>query len=448
MTSQARPDPRDFEVPTLGAPSFASPLPLTSRAGEGSAQFVREGAKVALDVEWTTEREPPLLVEKAGPRARLFFEPRRVRAAIVTCGGLCPGINDVVRSIVLELHHRYGAASVFGYRYGYEGLDPACGATPIELGVADVRSIHKHGGSVLGLSRGRHDVEVLIDTLVAHEIDMLFAIGGDGTLRGASAIERAIRARGLPIAVVGVPKTIDNDVPYVDKTFGFDTAVEHARVAIDAAHGEATGARNGVGLVKLMGRDAGFIAAAATLASHDVNVCLIPEVPFTIGGDHGLLAALERRLRARSHAVVVIAEGCAASLSVGRAERDASGNTRYASGSADVGASLRDAITAHFEARGVPLALKYIDPSYMIRSVPASTSDAILCGSLGRHAVHAAMAGKTGILIGRVHGVFTHVPLAVATRTRKRIDPEGDEWLAVLESTGQSPLGPAVARAS
>jgi 6-phosphofructokinase 1 len=431
----------DLAVPTLGAATYASPLTLTSRTDDGATQFVRDDARVALDVERAGDAPwSPLFVEKAGPRAKLFFDPARVRAGVVTCGGLCPGINNVVRAIVLELHHRYGVASIVGFRYGFEGLDPASDLEPMPLDPAAVRSIHKQGGSVLGLSRGRHDVSRMVDALAQRRIDVLFAVGGDGTLAGALAIHREIARRGLPVAVVCAPKTIDDDVPFVDKSFGFDTAVERARSAVDAAHVEATGARNGVGLVKLMGRDSGFIAAAATLASDDVNFCLVPEVPFALEGERGLLAALERRLAARSHAVVVVAEGCGARLASAGAQRDASGNVRYASGALDVGPVLRDAIEAHFRARRVPITLKYIDPSYMIRSVPANASDAILCDALGRHAVHAAMAGKTGIVLGRVHGVFTHVPLAVATRAKKRIDRGGARWLAVLESTGQPNL--------
>ncbi len=428
---------RDLEVPALGPLAYPSPLPLTSRAGDGRAHFVHDGARVALDVEHEAGAGPSLLLEKAGPRSGLFFDPARMRVGVVTCGGLCPGINNVVRALVLELHHRYGVRSILGFRYGFEGLDPASGLEPVTLGPDEVRAIHKQGGSVLGLSRGRHDVGAIVDTLVAREVDVVFTIGGDGTLRGAMAIQQEIARRGLLIGVVAVPKTIDNDIPFVDKTFGFDTAVELARTAIDAAHVEATGARNGVGLVKLMGRDSGFIAAAATLASVDVNVCLVPEVSFEVDGETGLFASLERRLRARSHAVIVVAEGCGASLVARTTERDASGNVRYASVAADIGMHLRDTIGDHFRARAMPITLKYIDPSYMVRAVAANASDSLLCDALGRHAVHAAVAGKTSVVIGRVHGVFTHVPLAVATRSAKRIDPEGEYWLSVVEATGQ-----------
>jgi 6-phosphofructokinase 1 len=432
----------DFEVPTLGAPVFSSPLPLTMRTGDGAAHFVREDARVALEVECELGATAPrILLEKAGPRAKLFYEPSRARVGLVTCGGLSPGINNVIRAVVLELHHHYGVPAIFGFRYGFDGLDAPTVSDTVRLGPDDVRLIHKQGGSVLGLSRGRHDTGAIVDTLMARCLTALIAVGGDGTIRGALAIHREIAKRGLPIAVVAVPKTIDNDIPFVDKTFGFDTAVELARSAIDAAHVEATGARNGIGLVKLMGRDSGFIAAAATLASDDVNVCLVPEVPFAIDGEHGLLAALERRLRARSHAVVVVAEGCGAALVGGVAERDPSGNVRYAAPSADIGMHLRDVIKDYFRGREFPMTLKYIDPSYMVRAVPANASDSLLCDALGRHAAHAAMTGKTGVLIGRVHGVFTHVPLAAAARERKRIDPEGAYWLSIVEATGQEARG-------
>ncbi len=434
---------QDLVVPTLGRPKHPSPLLLAHRLEDGGAHFVHERARVALDVECLEGAAPaPLFLEKAGPRERLFFDPAEVRVGIVTCGGLCPGINNVIRSMVLELHHRYGVRHVLGFRYGYEGLASSSDLGPIALGPDEVRAIHKQGGSMLGTSRGRRDVAGMVDALVKYEVDVLFTIGGDGTLAGAQAIYEEISRRKLPIAIVGVPKTIDNDLPFVDKTFGSDTAVELARAAIDAAHVEATGARNGIGLVRLMGRDSGFIAAAATLANDDVNVCLIPEAPFTLDGKDGLLTALEERLRLRSHAVVVVAEGCGALLASGGGERDASGNLRYACTAADIGVHLRDAIVDYFRARAFPITLKYIDPSYMIRSVPANASDSILCDALGRNAVHAAMAGKTGIVIGRVHGVFTHVPLAVVTRTKKRIDPEGSYWLTVLEATGQPPLLP------
>ncbi len=432
--------PDELLVTRLGACRVRSPLNLSNVAGDYVPDYTDDQGRVLLDVEFADgEQVASLGFERAGARREIFFDPSAVRAAIVTCGGLCPGLNNVVRSMVLELHHKYGVRDVIGYRYGFEGLNPSVGAEPLRLDPPAVEDIHKHGGSVLGLSRGLQDVSVMVDTLVRDRVSLLFCIGGDGTLRGAKAIGDEVLRRGLAIAVVGVPKTVDNDVAWVDKTFGFDTAVEIARQAIDGAHSEARGARNGVGIVKLMGRDAGFITAAATVASEDVNFCLVPEVPFDLDGPRGLLSQLERRLVARGHAVIAVAEGCAARFTAD-VSHDASGNARYANGASDVGPILRDAISQHLKHRGVPSTVKYIDPSYMIRSGPANASDAIFCNELARNAVHAGMAGRTNVLVGRWHRRFTHVPLALVTKQRKRIDPDGALWLSVVESTGQPRL--------
>jgi 6-phosphofructokinase 1 len=431
------PEAEKLRVKTLGEARFASPL----RLGPPLPGYVDDRTRVAYEIECIEGEARPeqLYFEAGGPREQLFFEPTQVTAGIVTCGGLCPGINNVVRSLVLELHHKYGVPRILGFRYGYEGLTRQ-GVPPVELTPAAVAHIHQQGGSLLGQSRGKQEATAMVDRLQDLGVNVLFPVGGDGTLRGAHAIAEEAARRGAPIAVVGVPKTIDNDVAYVDRCFGFETAVEIARQAVDAAHVEALATRNGVGLVKVMGRDAGFIAAAATLASREVNFCLVPEIPFRLDGPRGLLAALEQRLEHRSHAVIVVAEGCGAALLGDAPERDASGNLRYGSADLDIGMHLREAITRHFKARNRPLSLKYIDPSYMIRSVAANASDSIFCDALARHAVHAALAGKTDMIVGRWHRRFTHVPLDLVTSSRKRMDPTGETWFAVTEATGQPHL--------
>ncbi len=376
--------------------------------------------------------------EKAGARPTIAFDPRSTRAAIVTAGGLCPGTNNVIRAIVLELHHRYGIRDVLGFRYGFEGMAAANDLPPLPLSLQQVRHVHRLGGTMLGTSRVRQTATTMVDALQRDRIDVLFAIGGNGTLHAAAEIVGEIDRRRIPVAVVAIPKTIDDDIAYVDKTFGFETAVEHARAAIDAAHAEALAARNGVGIVKLMGRDAGFVAAHATIASAEANFCLLPEYSFALGGAGGLLASLERRLAARGHAVIVIAEGCGKSLATPDAERDASGNLRYASAALDIGPHLCEAVKHHFAAIAVPIALKYIDPSYTIRAAPANASDAFYCAELGRYAVHAVLAGRTGVLVGRCHGVYAHVPIALAIQQAPRVDDE--LWQAVREVTGQPPL--------
>jgi 6-phosphofructokinase 1 len=373
--------------------------------------------------------EPPCF-EAAGPREKIYFDPATLACGIVTCGGLCPGLNDVIRSIVLSLHHHYGVKSIYGFKYGYEGLAPKFKHQPVPLTPQVVVQINEMGGTILGSSRGNQNVGVMVDTLERMKVNILFTIGGDGTQRGAFAISEEAKRRGLKLSVIGIPKTIDNDISYVQTTFGFETAVSEAKRATYAAHAEAIGARNGIGLVKLMGRDSGFIAAYSVLVDNQVNYCLIPEVPFTLDG---LLAALRQRLEQRRHAVIVVAEGAGQNLFEATGERDASGNVKYG----DIGIYLRDRIKDHFKKIGMEITLKYIDPSYTIRSQAANPHDSAFCLLLGHNAVHAGMAGRTGMIVGFWNHQFTHVPIPLAVSQRKKIDPDGWMWNSVLASTGQ-----------
>lgn len=428
--------PESTQVSTLGARAFKSPLNLSTTPGDGIGDFVPDEARVLYCVE-VIPGQPcrnEISFEKAGPREFIYFRPEGTRAAIVTCGGLCPGINNVIRSIFMELHYHYGVKDVLGIRYGYQGLNPAKGKPPISLTRQFVETIHREGGSVLGSSRGAQDPRGMVDYLKKEGVRLLFCVGGDGTQRAVHRIYEEISRRGLEIAVVGIPKTIDNDILFVSRTFGFATALEKAREVIDCAHNEARGAPNGIGLVKLMGRDAGFIAAGATLASQEVNFCLIPEVPFALEGEGGFLEVLKKRILARGHAVIVVAEGAGQDLMGGEVEeRDASGNVKHQ----DIGVFLKDRITEYFAGLGFPMNLKYFDPSYFIRSVPANGDDSLMCNGLARHAVHAALAGKTDVLIGLWNDVLIHVPIPLAIAGKKRVSPEGELWMGVIEATGQ-----------
>ncbi len=429
--------PENTVITNLGPRNIPSPLRLSARCGDGVAQFVSDTARVRYQVECGGDNDLPgdIFFEKAGAREKLFFDPAKTTAAIVTCGGICPGLNNVIRSAFLELHYNYGVKNVLGIRYGYAGLNPKVGLPPVKLTPELVREIHEDGGTVLGSSRGPQPVDVIVDFLVERGINILLCIGGDGTLRGACDVATEAQKRGLPIAVVGIPKTIDNDVMYVTRTFGVVTAMEKARQVLDGAHSEAHSAFNGVGLVKVMGRDAGFIAAGATLASQDVNFCLVPEVPFALEGPNGLFEALRRYLGNSRHAVIVVAEGAGQDLFKDLpAEKDASGNKRHA----DIGVFLKEQIAAWFKRNSVPVDVKYFDPSYYIRSAPANCDDAILCDQFARKAVHAAMAGKTGMVVGFWNGTFTHLPISLAVSQKKRLDPEGLIWASVLAATGQS----------
>lgn len=372
--------------------------------------------------------------ERAGPREQIFFEPAKTKVAIVTCGGLCPGLNNVLRSLYLQLHYHYGIPAVLGIRYGYSGFSPDAPRPPLWLNAEIVKSIHQFGGTLLGTSRGPVSADIIVDFLEQRGINILFAVGGDGTQRGAHDIVEEIRRRKLQISVVGIPKTIDDDVCYVNRSFGYFTAIEKAKEVIDSAHVEAHCVHNGVSIVKVMGRDSGFIAAGATIASQEVNFTLVPEVPFKLEGERGLLAVLHRRLLERRHAVIVVAEGAGQTLLPPSQERDASGNLLHR----DIGLFLRHKIRDHFAAQRFPVVIRYFDPSYYIRSIPASTVDSVLCDSFARHAVHAAMAGKTDLIIGLQHGVFIHVPIPMAATERKRLSSE--EWASVVTATGQPDL--------
>lgn len=418
-------------IKSLGPCRFESPLPLNTTMDDDIANFACDEHRVRGDVHVPAADE--LTLEKAGARQKLFFDPATVRAAIVTCGGLCPGLNNVIRSVVVALRHNYGAPNVLGIRYGYQGLSPD-GEPPVELTLEMVDGIDKVGGTILGSSRGTPTAAVMADFLEQQKIDMLFTVGGDGTQRGAHALHEEIERRGLAIAVVGIPKTIDNDIQLCDQTFGFATAIEIARQVLDCAHVESKGTRNGIGLVKLMGRDSGFIAVGATLASQEVNFTLIPEQKFALHGEQGFLAALEKRILRRKHAVIALAEGAGQHLfPPSSAECDASGNVKYQ----DIGPFLKKEILCHFEKRSIPVDVKYIDPSYYVRSVPANCTDSLLCDSLARRAVHAAMAGKTDLLVAVLHHTFIHVPIALATAERRQVRLEGEGWSSVLAATGQ-----------
>ncbi|HET6349567.1 MAG TPA: ATP-dependent 6-phosphofructokinase [Candidatus Krumholzibacteria bacterium] len=428
--------PEQFQVTTLGPCTVPSPLGLSTHVGDGLAHFVPDGTRILYKIagEGPEDFNLDLFMERAGPREHIFFDPAVTRAAVVTCGGLSPGVNNVMRSLVLELYFQYGVRDVVGFRYGFRGINPAHGLAPVRLDFETVRSIQNEGGSLLGVSRGAEDASVLVDRLIDMDIDILFCIGGDGTLRGAHAIVQELHKRKRMTSIICIPKTIDNDVPFVYKSFGFDTAVEVVSQAIDGAHVEATSTMNGIGLVRVMGRDSGFIAAYGCLASGQVNFCLVPEVPFDLHGEGGFLDILGKRLERHGHAVIVVAEGAGQQFFPDRArEYDASGNLVPH----DIGVYLREEITRYLKARQLTFAMKYIDPSYMIRSVGANASDAIFCDNLARNAVHAGMAGKTDAVIGLWHGIYTHVPIPLTVRGRRHIHPESYLWRSVVAATGQ-----------
>ena len=433
-------DAADLAIDTLGPCRIDSPLKSLIESRQTTEHFVEETDHVLFHdtlAQVTALGLAPAELpgfEPAGPRRNIFFDPAKLRVGIVTCGGLCPGINDVIRGLVMELAFHYGVQRVSGFRNGYQGFIPGYGHAVTDLTPDVVSRIAEDGGTMLGTSRGAQNPAAIVDCLERQNINALFVIGGDGTLRGAMQIAAAAHDRGSRIAVVGIPKTIDNDIPYIDQSFGFQTAFAEATKSIRSAHVEAKASPNGVGLVKLMGRHSGFIACYAALAEPDANYVLIPEVPFSLDGPGGLLEHLLARVRVRGHAVIVVAEGAGQHLvPAEQAGVDASGNKKLH----DIGLFLRTRIADHFAAAGMELNLKYIDPSYAIRSVEANPFDSVYCIRLAQNAVHAALAGRTGMVVGRWRGRYVHIPMQLAVSRRNQVCPDGDLWLSVLEATGQ-----------
>jgi len=423
----------DTNIKTLGECKIESPL--------SGVTFYHDEFKIIYNIQEFNiarhfyEGTMPKSVEVAGPRRKIFFDPKKTKAAIVSCGGLCPGLNNVIRDITMGLYYNYGVTEIYGIRYGYRGFIEKYGYEPIKLTPDVVDDLHTKGGTILASSRGSQPKSEIVDFLEKHNINILFAIGGDGTLKGAHQIYEEITKRGAKISVIGLPKTIDNDIAFISKTFGFETAVSVATEAVNAAHTEAKGAFNGIGLVKLMGRESGFIAAATALASNEANFVLIPEMDWDLYGPNGFLDQLKKRIVERHHALIIVAEGAGQEF-IPSTGYDASGNKKLG----DIGLFLKEKIIEFFAKEGVEITLKYIDPSYIIRSVPANSNDSIYCTNLAQSAVHAAMAGKTDVCVGLLHDTYIHIPIPLVISHRKKVDLHSTFWQSVLMSTGMKPM--------
>ncbi len=430
----------EFIIKNLGERRVKSPINLSFIDGDGVYNYLEDDERILFNPNlqhiktMQAKGKEPISFEKAGPYENIFFDPSKTKVGIVTCGGLCPGLNNVIRGLVMELFYRYKVQRVIGFQYGYEGFISEYGYPYVELNPDTIQNIHTIGGTVLGSSRGKQDVEKIVDTLDILNINILFTIGGDGTLRGANAIATEIEKRGLKISIIGIPKTIDNDISFIDRSFGFETAVSTASEIVKNAHNEAKGAHNGIAIVKLMGRQSGFIAATAALATQEANFVLIPETDFSLNGEKGFLTILKKRVKERGHALIIVGEGAGQFLFKDQEfDTDASGNLKFK----DIGIFLKETIATEFKKDKFPHTIKYIDPSYIIRSAPANASDSRFCIQLAQQAVHAAMAGKTDAVVGYWNQNFTLLPIPLAVKERKQIDLEGELWWSVLETTGQ-----------
>ncbi|NQT59294.1 MAG: ATP-dependent 6-phosphofructokinase [Bacteroidetes bacterium] len=430
----------DFSVEKLGKATIPSPIMMSKNAGDKFANYVNESESILYHIDANlatgeTDASPHQnAVELAGPREKIYFNPAHVHAAIVTCGGLCPGLNNVIRAVVRCFWYRYNVRRISGIQYGYRGLLADSPFEPVILDPDVVDDIQMKGGTILGSSRGGGDkVSEIVDSLERMNINVLVAVGGDGTLRGADEIGQEVIKRGLKISIIGIPKTIDNDLSFIQSSFGFDTAVSTAVQSVRGAHVEAHDSINGIGLVKVMGRESGFIAAHTALAMSDVNFCLIPENTFDLEGENGLLNHLRKRILDRQHAVILTAEGAGQGFLAKSSGHDASGNKKLQ----DFGVFLKERIAEYFKNEHIEVNIKYIDPSYIIRSAPANPNDSIYCSRLGAHAVHAAMSGRTRTLISLMHNRFVHIPIEIAVADRNSVDTEGSLWRDVLENTRQ-----------
>lgn len=429
-------DHDEWTVRTLGRPSFDSPLLIYEDRGfrfYDDEDRVLYRPTLSSFLQNRKNNSIPSGFEMAGPRKRIFFPPSVTTAAVVTAGGLCPGLNDVIRAIVMQLHYRYNINKIYGIRYGLQGFLKGERLKPLMLGPDNVENIHTTGGTILGSSRGMVPSETIMERLLELEIDILFLIGGDGTLRASLELADLLDQNNHPISIIAIPKTIDNDISYIEKTFGYETAFSLAVSSISGAHVEAKGAYNGIGLAKLMGRHSGYIASSAALAHNDANFVLIPEVPFDLYGENGFLSHLHKRLKTRDHAVIVVAEGAGQEFFAEKEEKDASGNIKLS----NIGPFLLNEIKIYCKANNIETNIKYFDPSYLIRSLPATASDSIFCSDLARAAVHAGMAGKTSMVVGIWNTILTNVPICLAVSRRKTVDPAGNLWLSVIEATGQ-----------
>ena len=370
---------------------------------------------------------------RGGPRFHIALDNLRVKACIMTCGGLCPGLNVVIRELVMALRYNYGVAEIYGIKWGFLGFtQKECW---IKLEPEDVKHIHLLGGTVLGTSRRGFDGEEISKQLIKNNVNMVFFIGGDGTHRGIKELSKILKEKKKKIILVGIPKSIDNDMPIIDKSFGLESVVQESVRTIRAANVEANCNLNGIGLVKLFGRSSGFVAMLSTLAARDVNICLIPEIPFNLYGENGLLDFIFQRMQVKEHCVIVVSDGARFSVKDYKTS-----NGRPVE---DIGLVIKKEIIEKSEELGIEVNLKYMDPTYVVRAVPANEYDCNLCAKLAESAVHCAFAGFTNFSVGMINNKPCMIPLEkMCGKSERKVEFNSDDYLMLLASTGQPSFYP------
>ncbi|MEO7804127.1 MAG: ATP-dependent 6-phosphofructokinase [Actinomycetota bacterium] len=326
-----------------------------------------------------------------------------MRIGVFTGGGDCPGLNAVIRAIVRKGIGHY-EDTIVGFRDGWEGV---LSGTVQELTFENTRGILHRGGTILGTSRtnpfGEGDgPDRIRATLATHGVDMLIPIGGEDTLGAASKLHE----EGIPL--VGVPKTIDNDLSGTDYTFGFDTAVNVATEAIDRLHTTAE-SHHRVMVVEVMGRHAGWIALHAGIAG-GADLMLIPERPFDI---EEVVAHLQHRhATGKGFSIVVVAEGAVpkdGSMHTESDQLDEFGHVRLRG----IGSALEQQIEARtgFETRATIL-------GHIQRGGTPTAFDRVLATRFGVAATEAAHQGKTGMMVALHATSIVLVPLSVAVKPK------------------------------
>ena len=426
------------EIKTLISPCYGDPLNRDVMSGG----FIQKEHFTKLGRVVTADDGAKYI--KAGPRYHVALDNEKVKACIVTCGGLCPGLNVVIRELVMSLRYNYGVQDIFGIKWGYSGFYDD--ESWVRLTPDDVKEIHTQGGTVLGTSRGGFDGQRIAAEMLKRGINMGFFIGGAGTHRGIKELTKIFRQKKEKVILVGIPKTIDNDIPIIDRSFGLDSAVTESVHVIRAANVEANCNPNGIGLVKLFGRSSGFVAMYATLAARDVNICLIPEVPFNLYGENGLLDYIFKRLEIKHHVVIVVGEG--AGFAVKDYDVKISGKTDKSGNPVlpDIGVLLKEEIKKKAKELGIEINLKYIDPTYIVRAGPANSFDCNYCAKLAQNAVHCAFAGYTNFSIGIVNNHTCMIPIDKISQEGvvRKIKTSDSDYLMMLASTGQPSFFPNV----
>lgn len=475
--------------------TIENPLPIEVRGDDRD-----EGARIVVDarrkyhdpLEGITPAAWNLTMPEAGPRRYVSYpQKNQLKVGILVSGGIAPGINAVISGIIAR-HHAYQAWSqkinknyaleILGYSEALKGLLHA-GRPAVPLDLKTVREAVNHGGSILPTARADELLDLedpkqrdgaldkVTSRLINQQIDILYIIGGDGSMRAAHAI--SCRARRNPInelSVIGIPKTMDNDILWVWQSFGFLSAVEFAKQAILQLHTEVM-SNPRLCVIQLFGSDSGFVVSHAALASGVCDAVLIPEVNFTL---KQLSGYIRYRLQDRPHSdkpyggIVALAE-----TAIPLDWRE------YVSATAEVADGSEKVILTPEELRAIetfeshgrrvhgqtPDALRSgglrlvsqilqreirklgdrwssyrvftNEPRHLIRSIEPSVSDVIFAQRLGTLAVDNAMAGYHDFMISQWLTEYVLVPLKLVVLGRKRVPEHGIFWKSVRASTGQ-----------